>query len=113
MMKTKKPAGQSKPLSAPDVKKHEAAAMKQIFPDMAMVPAKANEKPRGRFLNDPDDRRDLFQPTRAGLRALAAQLEGEDDFLMQKNLNHERYLMTRLDQFKKLILAMVRVILNE
>jgi hypothetical protein len=102
-MKEKKPAGQSKPLNAPDAKK----IMKEIFPDA--VPAKA-EKTGGRFLN-PDAR--LFHPTRSELRALAAQLEGEDDFLMQKNLNHERYLMTRLDQFKKLILAMVRVILNE
>jgi hypothetical protein len=109
MMKTKKPAGQSKPLNAPDAKK----IMKEIFPDAVPTPAKAIEKPRGRLLNDSDDRRDLFQPTRAGLRALARELEGEDDFLMQKNLNHERYLMTRLDQFKKLILAMVRVILNE
>jgi hypothetical protein len=101
---------------APGMKKIEAAVMKEIFPDMAMVPANPTERTPGRFLHykkDPDDRRDLFHPMRGELRVLARQLESEDDFLMQKNLNHERFLYTRLDQFKKLILSMARVILNE
>jgi hypothetical protein len=110
-MKTKKPAGRSKSLSAPDAEK-SAAVMKEIFPDVNLTPAKAIEKPRGQLLNDPDDRRDLFSSTRSGLRALAAELEGEDDFLMQQNVNRDRFFYTRMAQFKKILLALCRIVLD-
>jgi hypothetical protein len=88
-MKTKKPVGQSKPLSAPIAKKAP-----EIF-----------------------DRRDikiLIDPVvRASLEAEIRLLEHNDEGEIIKNISTEGFKLVRLDQLKKIVILLSRVILGE